>query len=314
MNEQEKQLPQAPEHLLEHAVETHIHDPDADRTALEKWVRHKLNGGPAAWGPWLGGSVLVLLLIAFLSSNAGSGQAGETAWSKVLTASSAAEYVDIANEANTGSAAGWAGQMAANQFYNQALNSLLVSRETVDANLSKAKDAYEKTIIRANGVNDTELANLAQLGLGRTLELQGKLTEAIEAYNKVAAAAGDSPLGKKAKGFAEALQKPEAKAFYQALAAYKPQPVGANGLPAGMGLPPNHPSLDGPTINTPLPALPSPGDLLKDIAPPPGCVGHLGTAHRRCPEGPGPAAGHHQTCRRTAQRAVCWRQAEVTPG
>jgi hypothetical protein len=94
----------------------------------------------------------------------------------------------------------------------------------------------------------------------------------------VAKAAGTSPIGIKATAYAEVLQKPEAKTFYQALAAYKPQPAPENSLGSGFGsglggtgldLPPNHPSLDGPTINTPLPALPNPGDLLKDLAPPP---------------------------------------------
>ena len=278
MNAPENKPANPPEHLLEHAVETHIHNPDADRTALERWVRHKLNGGPAAWGPWLGGFLLAILAVAFLSQNSSAGKVGEAAWTKLLTASTAPEYVQIADNANTGSAAAWASNLAANQFYNQAINSLLVSRETVDFNLNKAKDAYEKTIARATGVNDTDLANIAQLGLARTLELQGNLTGAIEDYEKVAKAAANSPIGKKATGYAEALKKPEAKTFYQALAAYKPQPAPENSLGSGLGsglggsgldLPPNHPSLDGPTINTPLPALPNPGDLLKDLAPPP---------------------------------------------
>jgi len=278
MNAPENKPANPPEHLHEHAVETHIHNPDADRTALERWARHTLNGGPAAWGPWLGGFLLTILAVAFLSQGSSTGKVGEAAWTKLLTASTAPEYVQIADNANTGSAAAWASNLAANQFYNQAISSLLVSRETVDTNLGKAKLAYEKTIARATGVNDSDLANIAQLGLARTLEMQGKLTEAIEGYQKVAKAAGTSPIGKKATAYAEVLQKPEAKTFYQALLAYKPQPAPENSLGAGFGsglggtgldLPPNHPSLDGPTINTPLPALPNPGDLLKELAPPP---------------------------------------------
>ncbi|MEI7923483.1 MAG: hypothetical protein WCJ40_16355 [Planctomycetota bacterium] len=281
MNAPEKKPANPPEHLHEHAIETHMHNPDADRTALERWVRHKLTGGPVAWGPWLGGFLLVIVAIAFLSQGGSDGKAGEGAWTKLLTAQSAVEYVQIADDANTGSGAAWASLLAANQYYNQAINSLLVSRETVELNLGKAKDAYEKTIARATGVNDSDLANHAQLGLARTLEMQGKLTEAIEGYQKVATAAANNPIGKKAAGYAEALQKPDAKAFYQALATYKPQPpvnslgsgLGGAGLGSGLGsgldLPPNHPSLDGPTINTSLPALPNPGDLLKDLAPPP---------------------------------------------
>ena len=230
MNAPEHNPAKPPEHLHEHAIETHIHNPDADRTALERWVRHKINGGPAAWGPWLGGSIFAIVAVAFLSQGSSTGKVGEAAWTKLLTASTAPEYVQIADDANTGSAAAWASNLAANQFYNQAMNSLLVSRETVDLNLGKAKDAYEKAIARASGVNDTDLANIAQLGLARTLEMQGKLTEAIEGYQKVAKTAAISPLGKKATAYAEALQKPEAKSFYQALAAYKPQPAPENSL------------------------------------------------------------------------------------
>lgn len=273
MSTPEKHNPTMPEHLLDHPTETHIHNPDAERTSLERWLRRNLEGGPAAWGPWLGGGLVVILGIAFMSQGKSTGKPGEEAWSALLTANSAAEFVSIADGANTGEAAAWASQMSANQYYNQALGSLLTSREEVDANLAKAKSAYENAVKRAEGVQDTELANLARLGLGRTLEMQGKLTDAINQYNEVAKAAPETNTGKKAAAFAEALKKPEAQSFYQALAAYKPQPAVDPTLGGGLGLPPNHPSLEGPTIKTPLPALPDPGDMLRDIAPPPSSSG-----------------------------------------
>jgi hypothetical protein len=89
----------------------------------------------------------------------------------------------------------------------------------------------------------------------------------------VAKDAAESSVGKKAAKYAEMLKKPEAQSFYQALASYKPQPATETGLGGGLGLPPNHPSLDGPTVKTPLPALPDPGDMLRDLAPPPSSKG-----------------------------------------
>lgn len=262
-----------PEHLLEHPTETHIHNPDTERTALERWIRKIIIGGPAAWGPWLGGSLVLILAIAFFSQGKSTGVPGEAAWSELLTANSAAEYVTIADSANTGEAAAWASQKSGSQYYNQAIFSLLTSREETEANLAKAKSSFENAIKRAEGVQDKDLANLARLGLGRTLEMQGKLTEAIDQYNQVATGSPGTSLGEKAKAYAEALKKPEAQTFYQSLAAYKPQSVSDLPGAGGLDLPPNHPPLDGPTVNTPLPALPDPGDMLRDLAPPPASFG-----------------------------------------
>jgi hypothetical protein len=100
--------------------------------------------------------------------------------------------------------------------------------------------------------------------------MQGKLTEAIDGYDKVAKAAAGTPIGEKAAAYAALLRKPDATTFYQSLATFKPQPAPTD-LPGlgGFGLPAGHPALDGPTIDTPLPALPNPGDMLRDLAPPP---------------------------------------------
>lgn len=267
---QEHHAEPLPEHLLEHATETHIHDPNADRTALEIWIRSRIDRGPAAWGPWVGGVLVVILGAAFLSQASGGGKSGEQAWTKLLTATSADEYIDIANAANSGSAAAWASYMAAQQYYTQAIASLLVNRETADLNLNKAKTAYEKALDRARQNKDDELANTAELGLARTLEMQGKLTEAIELYDKIAKAATGTSIGDKAAACAALLRKPEATTFYQALATYKPQPVTAPPGFGNLGLPLDHPPLDGPAVNTPLPSgLPNPGDMLRDLAPPP---------------------------------------------
>lgn len=273
MSKQEKPENQLPEHLLEHANETHIHNPDEYRTGLEKWLRRVASGGPAAWGPWVGGLAILVLGFAFFAQGGGSSKPGEEAWAEILTARSAAEMNTIADVANTGSGAAWASQMSGNQYYNQALSSLMTSREEALANLGKAEKAYDAAIKRAAGVNDTDLVNIARLGLGRTYEMQGNLTKAIETYGQVAKDAAESSVGKKAAKYAEMLKKPEAQSFYQALASYKPQPATETGLGAGLGLPPNHPSLDGPTVKTPLPALPDPGDMLRELAPPPSSKG-----------------------------------------
>ncbi|MFM7318177.1 MAG: hypothetical protein ACKO5E_14630 [bacterium] len=273
MSKQEKPENKLPEHLLEHATETHIHNPDEYRTSLEKWLRHMVEGGPAAWGPWVGGILVLVLGFAFFSQGGGSSKPGEEAWTEILTARSAAEMNTIADTANTGSGAAWASQMTGNQYYNQALSSLMTSREEALANLNKAQAAFDAAIKRAAGVNDTELVNLSRLGLGRTYEMQGNLTKAIEAYEQVAKEAADSSTGKKAAKYAELLKKPEAQSFYQALATYKPQPPTETGLGSGLGLPPDHPSLDGPTQKTTKPALPDPGDLLRDLAAPPALPG-----------------------------------------
>jgi len=258
-----------PEHILEHATETHIHDPNADRTALEIWVRSKIDGGPAAWGPWLGCILAVVLGVALMSQVSSGGKSGEQAWTKLLTATSAPEYADIADEAKSGAAASWASYMAAQQYYSQAMASLLVNRETADLNLNRARDAYQKALEKARGVNDGELAGTAELGLARTLEMQGKLTEAIELYDKIAKSATGTAIGEKAAACAALLRKPEATAFYQSLATYKPQPASTTPNFGNFGLPADHPALDGPTMKTNAPALPNPGDMLRDLAPPP---------------------------------------------
>jgi len=127
----------------------------------------------------------------------------------------------------------------------------------------KALALYEQ--VARDAPKDSFQARVAALGKARALEARYELSKAIEQYQLVVKSWPGTPEADQAKQLADALQKPEAAAFYKDLYAY---------APTKMTLPPfsteklDFPSTN-PTTKTGPTGLPlSPTSFPLELAPP----------------------------------------------
>lgn len=208
-------------HDHEHAVPTVIHDTEEDLPALARWLKHAMENPVQFWGG-LGVLVAVLLGLSVLGNGLRSSrQASDEAWSKLESAKTPAERIEIAKEFPKTPAERWALLQAATEYYSQGFNDLPANRDVALPTLRKALDTFEK--VAADAPEDSPQARAASLGVARTLEARNELDKALKQYEKVAANkawAGTSE-AKDAARLAAILKKPETAAFYRDLYAYK---------------------------------------------------------------------------------------------
>jgi hypothetical protein len=230
----------APKHLQEHEP-TVIHDPDQDQTILYRWMKRQLEKGP--W-MWVGLAIAVTtasLLWIVLSSRSTGRSIDADAWNQLILAQDNDALVKTAEQIATqtpGPVAGWALLQAAERRYDEAFADLPANREAAMPLLGQARDFFRRSADLAG--KDVALRRLALLGYARVLEARGEVGEAIQEYKKVAQTYPDTPEGKRAAKLLEALEKPEAIAFYEKFAGFKPAPIGSGttgGGPGGFTLP-----------------------------------------------------------------------------
>ena len=220
MKTEESRIPIKHEH--EHAVPTVIHDPDADMPQLRRWLTHAMENPVQFWG----GVAAVVVVLAAASLMAGGMSLGraasDEAWTKLETAKTPAERVEIAREFPKTQAERWALLQAAGEYYNQGFNDLPSNRDVALPTLKKALDTFEK--VASESPEDSPQARAAALGVARTLEARNDLDRALKQYEKVAAtkAWAGTPEAREAARLAAVLKKPETAAFYKELYAYKP--------------------------------------------------------------------------------------------
>ncbi len=160
---------------------------------------------------------------------------------------------------------------AAADNYADALKRLPGDRDSALPLLTQAFDTY-KQVADAPESDDT-LRRMAVLGMARSKEARGELSDAITQYERVAKEWPDTVDAKRAEERVKLLNSPEGKEFYTQFTAFKPKansgvlpPRGTGrfdmGSPFGTPLPPDHPPIDGPMIPAPglgtSPLLPSP--------------------------------------------------------
>lgn len=254
-------------HQLDHVVPTVIHHPEEEMPLLARWLKHAMEDQTRFWGT-IGAIVVALMAFSVMGSlMSGRRAASDQAWTKLETAKTAAERVEIANDFPNSPAESFARLQAATEFYNLGFADLPGNREVALPTLKKALDLFDKVATSAPA--DSPQARTAALGVARTLEARNDLDKAIKQYEKVAATkiwAGTEE-AREAERLAKLLKTPEAVAFYKELYAYKP--VEAKIPPGGVG------NLNFGLPGTPSPlgtgsgALSNPLDMLNVPLPPP---------------------------------------------
>ncbi len=268
-----KDEPPAPlKHIHEHAP-TQIHDPTADETILERWLRKNLERGTTFW--LLVGAALVVVVAGWmLLRGTGQGRSDESrSWETLILAQDPEERIEVANEgASAGAAAAWAALQVAEGQYMEAFNDLPQNREPALKKLDSAFTFFKK----AHGLAEKGdyLRALAAMGMARTLEARGDLDGAIEQYEAVEKEFPGTPQASRAEQLAVALKQPRNIAFYDQFSSYTPEemvlppggtdifdlPTGGPGGAGGINLP--LPDLGtGSTSSTPAGSLPEMPDL-----------------------------------------------------
>jgi hypothetical protein len=283
MKSDESRSPVKTKHQLDHAVPTVIHHPEEDLPALARWFHQAMEKPVQFWGT-VAGLVLLLLGLSVLASGGLSlGKASvDAAWSKLETAKTASDRIEIAKEFPGTPAERWALLQAANEYYDQGINDLPANREVALPTLKKALDQFEKVATEAP--KDSPQARLAAFGVARTLEARNELDKAIKQYEKISQTKewARSEEAHESARLAALLKTPVAVSFYKELYAFKP--AEATLPPAGIGnipLPFGHPPTGGtgsaplpgsaiepsPLVIPPLPPETAPAPLIK-VEPP----------------------------------------------
>jgi hypothetical protein len=252
-------------HQYEHVVPTQIHDPEQEMMVLARWTHRAMQDPTRFWGTIAAivAGILGIVLVSNLFLASSSGRAD--LWSKLELAKTPAERLQVAEDNPNSPVATWARLEAATEYYNQGFADLPNNRDTALPNLKKALDQFD--LVAKEAPADSPQARAAALGKARTLEARNEISKAIEEYRQVEKRWPGSPEAGQAKQLADALQKPDAAAFYKDLYAYSP---------AKVTLPPlGTDKFDLPLVPSPGSATPSaernPGGLIPSIPllPPP---------------------------------------------
>jgi tetratricopeptide (TPR) repeat protein len=254
-------------HQLDHVVPTVIHDPEEGMTTLGRWVHHALRD-PRRYLGWPAAIVVGVILVAVVwNLSAGRSSSESDVWSKLDTAKTAAERVDVAKANPQSPAATWALLQAATEYFNQALADLPNNRDVALPTSRKALDLFEEVV--RDAPHDSPQARAAALGKARVLEMRNELPKAIEQYELVTNDKdwAGSPEAEQARRYADALKDPQAAAFYKELYAYSPTkvtlpPFGTETLPPPGSVPMPAPSASPKTS-------PSPASNARSDQPPP---------------------------------------------
>ncbi len=237
-------------------------------TTLGRWVHHALQE-PRRYLAWPVAIVLAVVLIAVVwNLTSGRSSSDAEVWSKLDTAKTTADRVEVAKSNPGSSAATWAKLQAATEYLNQALADLPNNRDVALPTSRKALDLFEDVAREAPA--DSPQARVAALGKARVLEMRNELPKAIEQYELVAKDWPDSPEAAEARRYAEALKDPQAAAFYKELYAYSPTkmtlpPFGSETLPLpGSGVMPVPATKPG---TSPTPAAKAPSNQPPALSP-----------------------------------------------
>ncbi|MFI5459960.1 MAG: tol-pal system YbgF family protein [Isosphaerales bacterium] len=250
-------------HQLDHIVPTVIHDPEAKMTALGRLTHHVLQDRKklSTWAVGIAAGALVLVT-GWNFATRGRSTTTEV-WSKLDTAKTAEDRVDVAKQYPDSVASTWARLQAANVYFSDAIKDMPNNTDVARPNFKKALDLYDQ--VAREAPKDSFQKRAAEMGKARSLEARFELLKAIEQYELVVKNWPRSAEAGQARQLAEALQTSEAAAFYKELYQYRPTTV---------TLPPfgserfNFPPT-GPTTKSNLPGLPSSlSNLPLELAPP----------------------------------------------
>ena len=250
-------------HRFQHETPTVIHDPEKDMMLLARWFHRALQNPTRFWGTLalVVGGILGVVLIRNVGLM-GSSAVGE-AWARLESARSAADRLKVAEDYPDSPVATWARLQAATEYYNQGFADLPNNRDVALPTLKKALDQFDQVLREAPP--DSPQARAAALGKARTLEARNELPKAIEQYRFVAQTWPGTPEAEQAARLAEALQRPDAIAFYRQLYEYSPTrvtlpPLGSQNaeLPLVPAAPPSTTGGSSTSVFPEMPLLPPP--------------------------------------------------------
>ncbi len=133
-------------HQFDHQVPTVIHDPEENMMLLARWTHRAMKNQTRFWGTIIGlvAGVLAIVVVSNLLMNRNSGRAD--LWSKLETAKSPADRVQVAEDNPSSPVATWAKLQAATDFYNQGFGDLPNNRDVALPNLKKALDLFDDVV------------------------------------------------------------------------------------------------------------------------------------------------------------------------
>jgi len=261
-------------HQFDHVVPTVIHHPEEKMTALGRWTHHVLQDRKKL-GNWaLAIAVGALAVVAGWNFVTRGSSTATEVWSKLDSAKTAEDRVEIAKQYPKSEAAIWARLQAANLYFDDAIRDMPNNKDVAVPAFGKALALYDQ--VAREAPKDSYPARAAALGKARSLEARFELPKAIEQYELVVKNWPGSPEAVQAKQLAEVLEKPEAAAFYRELHAFAPArvtlpPLGSErfNLPLTDPSMKSNPSgLPASLFNLPLELPPTNVDVIKPEAAP----------------------------------------------
>lgn len=182
-------------------------------------------------------------------------QQASVAWTEFyfnLNGGDADSFVDLADDHPSSAAAGWARQVAADNFLQRGITELYRDKKSGEELLGKAIKEFE---VVDKTASNPELRAKAALGLAQAHESLGDMDKAASYYQQVAKSATQPGMIAEANQRLAFLASESGKEFYAWFKTQNPKPDAPISLPSDMLTPPTSPDLQfGPTeteLNSP---------------------------------------------------------------
>ncbi len=188
-----------------------------------------------------------------------SKQQASVAWTDFyfnLTGGDADSFVDLADDHPKSAAAGWARQVAGDNYLQRGITELYRNKAAGQELLEKAIKAFEEV---DKSTTNSELRSKAALGLAQAHESLGETDKAASYYQQVAKSAVQPGLIMEANQRLSFLASDSGKEFYAWFKTQDPKPDAPISLPSDMLVPPTTPNLQFGPSDSELNSSSSPG-------------------------------------------------------
>ena len=142
----------------------------------------------------IGFAVLILLVAGVLLWMRSSGAANADAWGHFAKASTADDYLTVADDFSDSDVAHWAKLRAGEQFLNQGLRTATSDRKSTDDNLNNAESAFQSLLQGSSAPPQIRERALYGLAVCRETLSGADTSKAIEAYEELVNSFPDSHL------------------------------------------------------------------------------------------------------------------------
>jgi hypothetical protein len=152
-----------------------------------------------------------------------SQNASDAGWAELSAARTPEQFLKIAEDHPSSSAAAWGQVRGATILYDRGVSTSLTNRAASDDDLRQAREAYSKLL---QGNAPPQIRELALNGMARCLEAtsSGDVSESIAAYEKLITEFPESIYCDYAQHRIDVLKNPESKEFYAWFSKQNPKP------------------------------------------------------------------------------------------